>query len=216
MSNTLADPKRLSAHGVQRTLRLILDCDTFVQELVLHNDTALHWMDELRAGHPRAQDFEPTGHGGSDPTAISGTSPDTATADKKAYEADAERAWKALSNMVGISRTYRTATVPKPKKSGGAPLEEFCTMHLKFEVYNERERGELCKACVERRTWLNREGLGELTIEQVAHHADPINMGRWPRMSRDPKALPAPKPRHIAGLANLREGLATLTEGTRK
>lgn len=142
-----------------------------------------------RNGHPRAQDFEPTGHGGSDPTSVNGSRPDKAVKDGRDLRASITRAHKEMVKALDFCDEYRKAI--RPERSPEPTSDDWCQLHLQADVYNPRYRGVLCRPCVERTTYMNQNGLGELTLEQVRYHADPANMGRWPRNRIDPKARKA-------------------------
>lgn len=187
--------------------RLLRQIQGFAATLEADDENTRFWMAELKPGHPRAQDFEPTGHGGSDPTALNGLEPDRARDDEKAYRAHIRKAWKELVRALDVSKRYRTAIRPERQPSDVHDI--WCVLHLQAGENYPRHRGELCRPCVERRTYLNKHGLGELTIEQVRHHANPANKGRWPTRRIDPTALPS-KREYIAGLDNLMAGAATL------
>lgn len=191
------------------TAKLLRQIQGFAVTLEADDDDAIFWMTQLLPGHPRAQDFEPSGHGGSDPTATNGLLPDSARDDARAYRGHIKRAWKELAKALDVSKRYRTAV--RPERQANDVADIWCVLHLQADATYPRYRGELCRPCVERRTFLNKHGLGELTLEQVRHHANPSNNGRWPKQRIDPKQ---PKREYIAGLANLQAGAATLTERT--
>lgn len=163
------------------TLRLLLEGQGFGASAEAHHDEVMMWMASGLNGHPRAQDFEPTGHGGSDPTAVNGQRPDRAAADGKAYVSAAKRYWAAGRELDDISRRWRTAIRPSP----GPVDEEFCFMHYKYEKTALVYRIRLCRPCYDRRGDLAKQGL-ELTDEEVRYHA---TWGKWPKGQRvDPKA----------------------------
>ncbi len=171
-----------------------------------HTDTLRMLALQLN-GHPRAQDFEPTGHGGSDPTAISGTVNDSAAQDGKRYTRAIERAWNALREADDIRRHQTAAEIPKTD-----PHDlrlHYCTLHWRLEIVNattERYRLDLCRSCYERKLTV-----GDYpTLDDVRYHH---SHGRWPRKLVDPKThVPNMSTRRIAGLDNLIEGATTIQE----
>lgn len=183
-----------------RLARLLLECQGFAGKLEANHEMCVYWMHEMLAGHPKAQDFEPTGHGGSDPTALSGTRDDRASRDSKDYARNIERARQALVDALGIASRYQNGERPAP----GDIDDVWCVMHLKHEVHNPRYRGELCRPCYERNKYQLENGMGDLMDEQVKHHANPTNNGRWPRQRIDPKSV------HVARLERLQLGTAAM------
>jgi hypothetical protein len=180
-----------------RLSRLLLEIQGQAGKLEAQHELALFWMAEMRNGHPKAQDFEPTGHGGSDPTSQNGTRDDYAHRDGKLYVQAIERAWKAMDAAAAISRRYQNGI---PLATG--PIEdEFCVMHYKHEKTFLRYRGTLCRRCYERRGELAKQGL-ELTDADVEYDA---KWGKWPRGQLiDPKSV------HVARLERLALGTTAL------
>ena len=197
--------------------RLIRQTIGFATSVEAYHEEAEELMHLEQKGHPKAQDFEPTGHGGSDPTAQNGTMPDTAARDLRAYHDHIERAWVEMCAADDISRRYRRAVRPKRMPAdANEVLANVCRMHARFDEYRDIEAAGLCKACYRRQLWQRENGFGDLTVEQVGYYCDPTNMGRWPKMHAH-QAKPrvdVMRVRRIAGLENLQDGLATLTEST--
>jgi hypothetical protein len=178
-----------------RTQRLLLECQGFAGRLEATHETTLFWLAEMLQGHPRAQDFEPTGHGGSDPTAVNGTRTDSAALDGKEYVKAIERAWKALDTAAAISRRYQQGI--KPERKQDDVQDVWCALHLLHDAYEPRYRNELCRPCAERKYQT-----GDFpSKDDVAHH---IRKGRWPTTRVDPKT-------HIASVSRLTLGTGALT-----
>lgn len=163
----MADPKRL------------------LTEILGWAESALAYHDEVmanlaleRAGHPKAQDFEPTGHGGSDPTALNGTTPDWAVQEGKRYVAQLERAQRAMSEAVSISWRHRNGQ--RPERRDDDVEDVWCVLHRQLDAYEPRYRNELCRPCAERKYQT-----GDFpTLDDVRYHT---KNGRWPRQRIDPK-----------------------------
>lgn len=175
-----------------------------------HHDDVLEMMALLRAGHPRAQDFDPTGHGGSDPTSANGIRPDNAVRDGKAYVKAIERAWTAMREVDGLSHHYRDAV--RPVRQPDDPQDVWCVLHLQLDAHEPRYRNDLCRPCAERKYQT-----GDFpTLDDVRYHTV---HARWPRTRVDPKAPPT----RIASVERLQlhteainadEAAAVLMEGT--
>jgi hypothetical protein len=203
-----------------RLQRLLLECQGFAGRLEASHEMALFWMAEMRNGHPRAQGFDPSGQGGGSPVESACLDmtdkkgrmvlTDEALKDGKAYVAAIERAWRALDAAGQISKRYQNGIPPVRQPDDDSDV--WCAMHLRHEVHNPRYRGELCRACYERRAYQLENAMGDLTDEQVKHHSNPINNGRWPRQRVDPKnmvtAAPAKHSEHIARAERLQLGTA--------
>ena len=186
----MADPKRLYVE--------ILGWATGGEAF---HDEVMRNLALQRPGHPKAQDFEPTGHGGSDPTALNGTNDtDWAVKEGKRYVASLERAHRAMSDVMAISWRHRNGVRPERKESDVEDV--WCVLHLQLDAHEPRYRNELCRPCAERKYQT-----GDFpTLDDVRYHTA---HGRWPRQRVDPKQPPT---RRIAGLANLQEGAATLDD----
>jgi hypothetical protein len=186
----MADPQRLLKEIIGWASSVEASHDEVMRNLALE-----------RAGHPRAQDFEPSGQGGSDPTSVNGILPDRAVQEGKRYIAAIERAQKAIREADDISHRHRNGI--RPVRQPEDPQDVWCVLHLELDAHEPRYRNELCRSCAERKYQT-----GDFpTLDDVRHH---IKSGRWPRNRIDPK-LP-PKRVYIAGLENLQAGAATLTE----
>lgn len=135
-------------------------------------------MAELLNGHPRAQDFEPTGHGGSDPTAVNGVRADSAAFDGKRARRLAERIWRDADELNSLLRKYQTAS--KPARKDDDVEDVWCVLHRQLDAYEPRYRNELCRPCAERKYQT-----GDFpTLDDVRYHT---KNGRWPRQRIDPK-----------------------------
>lgn len=186
-------------------MRLLKDIQGWAAALEAHHDEVMRNLALLRAGHPKAQDFEPTGHGGSDPTSLHGISPDEAVKQGKAYIAGIERAHTELGKSMKVSWGNRNGV--RPERKPDDVQDVWCVLHLELDCHEPRYRNDLCRPCSERK-YLT----GDFpTLDDVRYHS---THGRWPRQRIDPTAPPKPVTRRIAGLENLQDGLATLTEGT--
>jgi hypothetical protein len=183
--------------------RLLLECKNKAMKLEHVHDTTSFWMAEMKTGHPRAQDFEPTGHGGSDPTGQNGIRPDRATHDEKTYNAAIMRAWKALDEALLIAGAYQNGV--KPVRKDGDVGDIWCPLHAQFDVWEPIHKLGMCRPCYERRLKLREMGL-ELTVEEVRFHAHSRN-GRWRVHRQDPTQPPS----RLAALARLQLGTETLS-----
>jgi hypothetical protein len=174
---------------------LLLEIQGQAGKLEAQHELALFWMAEMRNGHPKAQDFEPTGHGGSDPTSQNGTRDDYAHRDGKLYVQAIERAWKAMDAAVAISRRYQNGV--KPERQPDDVQDVWCALHLQLDAHEPRYRNELCRPCAERKY-----ATGDFpTLDDVRYHA---SHGRWPRNRVDPKNV------HVARLERLQLGTNAL------
>lgn len=197
------------------TKRLLLEGQGFGASAEALHDEAMRNMALQLNGHPRAQDFEPTGHGGSDPTALNGTMSDRAALDGKAYTAAAKRYWTAGRELDAIARRYRNGV--RPERQPDDPQDVWCALHLELDAHEPRYRNELCRPCAERKYQT-----GDFpTLDDIRYH---MRHGRWPRKLIDPKTRVEYIPittdadaadalirgRHLAGLEALREGAALL------
>lgn len=178
-------------------------------------DEANQWIALRVHGHPRAQDFEPTGHGGSDPTGQAGLLPKDQAAQ---LGKELRRRLKRIFDDVCFieARIAENLHAERPKFDPEDP-DEYCRNHLQLDEYVYRHRGDKCRPCYERTLWLRDNRFADdITIDDLRYHR---SHGRWPRKTVDlsqpaPMRQPLPKERRIAGLENLQDGLATLTEGT--
>ena len=203
------------------TKRLILEGQGFGGSAEAFHDEAMRNMALQLNGHPRAQDFEPTGHGGSDPTAMAGTMADRAAMDGKAYTAAAKRYWSAGRELDAIARRYRNGV--RPERQPEDPQDVWCVLHFKFDAHEPRYRGQLCRPCYEQQGRLREREQRELSDDDVRFHA---RYDKWPRKATDPKQRPRvdylqvvtdadaanalTRGQHLAGLDALREGAQTL------
>ena len=188
--------------------RYLRDIQGWAASLEVSNSDTLEMLALLRRGHPRAQDFEPTGHGGSDPTAMNGTLPDNAVLEGKRYDKAIRRAWEALREAEDIAHRYRHAIKPERKQDD---LDDvWCVIHWQLGYPEPRAHLDLCSACYRYKANHNGEYPTKEDVEYYITHYQ-----RWPAQRIDPKNPVAPmKTRRIAGLENLQDGLATLQEGT--
>lgn len=200
-----------------RTRRLLVDIQGFAGQLESNHETAMFWLAQRLNGHPRAQDFEPTGHGGSDPTLLYGTSEDHAADDGKQYVSLIGRAWRNIHDaqtqagkqyVLLIQRCWRNLdnahaismrNQPAKRKKPQTDEDIWCELHLQAGAREPIHRGRLCQPCYRRRKYLAERGL-ELTAEMVAYHAR--HQGKWPSLRVDPR---------IASVDRLRYGTQALT-----
>ena len=165
---------------IPRYLRQIIG---FATSMEAHHQQVMENAADMRPGHPRAQDFEPTGHGGSDPTAQNAIRPNTVVRDMHNYRQGILNALDEVARSMGISERYRDAQRPKRMPAdANEVLANVCRMHARFDEYRDIEAAGLCKACYRRQLWQRENGFGDLTVEQVGYYCDPTNMGRWPKM----------------------------------
>ncbi len=206
----MADPKVVLPDALKRL------------EFCVHNiEEALFWMAQQVVGHPKAQDFEPTGHGGSDPTGVAGTlqGGDRAAATGKELH---RRMRRLYDEVCWMERTVAANLGAERPKFDPTDPNEYCRMHLLLDEYLYRYRGDRCRSCYERVLTLRDNGLpDDITLDDLRHHQ---RVGQWPRKAVDPKApstaqpLPGEDPRtkreqrRVAGLDNLVDGLATIQE----
>lgn len=170
----MADPKRLLAESQGKLAS---------SEALW--DNAVYWMAELLNGHPRAQDFEPTGHGGSDPTSQNGTRPDSAAADGKRTRRLAERIWRDTDELLLTLRRYQPAIRPERKPED---LEElWCVIHLQLGYPEPRAHLDLCSPCYKYKS--NHNGQYP-TVEDVHYYI--THYGQWPKRRVDPKQHSGP------------------------
>lgn len=166
--------------------RLLLECQGFAASLEASHTDTLRMLALQLQGHPRAQDFEPTGHGGSDPTSVNGILPDNAALDGKRYTKAIERAWKALREADDIRR--RQIPVDPPKLDPNDVRLEYCVLHWELEKVDGttvRYRSDLCESCYRRKC-----DTGDYpTLADVAYKERTY---RWPKRLIDPKNPPPP------------------------
>lgn len=163
--------------------RLLRQIIGFATSLEAHHDEVMENLAEMRPGHPRAQDFEPTGHGGSDPTAQNGIRPNGVVRDGRDYRQGIVNALDEIAAAMHISERYRDAQRPKRMPNdANEVMANVCRMHARFEEWKDIEADGLCKACYRRQLWQREHGIGDLTHDQVAYYVDPANKGRWPKV----------------------------------
>ena len=193
-----------------------------------HWDEANQWIALRVQGHPRAQDFEPTGHGGSDPTAMAATmtdrngnliGDDAATVGKELRR----RLRRVFEDVCYIeSRIAENIHAERPKFDPTDP-NEYCRNHLQLDEYVYRHRGDKCRSCYDRTLWLRDNRFpDDIGLDDLRYHR---SHGRWPRKTADvsqpapmrqplppPKQPPAPKPAstHVARLERLQLGTEAL------
>ena len=171
---------------------------------------ANQWIALRVAGHPRAQDFEPTGHGGSDPTAQNGILKDDAAQIGRELR---RRMKRVFDDVCWIeARIAENLHAERPKFDPTDP-DEYCRKHLELDEYVYRYRGDKCRPCYERTLWLRDNAFpDDIALDDLRYHR---SHGRWPRKTASPQPAPMrqplPKERRIAGLENLQDGLATLS-----
>jgi len=186
-----------------RMERLLREIQGFAASMEANYTEAMRNLALEMNGHPKAQDFEPTGHGGSDPTSVAGTVPDTAALEGKRVNRVIEAMWRAGREGDEIVRRHLNGVRPE-----ALPLDDrsnWCVLHLELDAHEPRYRNDLCRPCSERKYQT-----GDYpSLDDIRYHTV---HARWPRKAEDPKAPPKPKPRHIAGLENLQDGLATLKD----
>lgn len=181
-------------------MRLLAEIQGWAVAVEAHHDEVMRNLALERAGHPRAQDFEPTGHGGSDPTSVNGTRPDTAVAEGKRYIGAIERAQKAMREADDISYRHRNGI--RPERQPDDAQDVWCVLHLELDAHEPRYRNELCRPCAERKY-----ATGDFpSLADVRWH---IVHGRWPRQRVDPT-----KPQRIAGADRLVLGAEAITADT--
>lgn len=132
-----------------------------------------------RNGHPRAQDFEPTGHGGSDPTSVNGSRPDKAVKDGRDLRASITRAHKEMVKALDFCDEYRKAI--RPERSPEPVLEDWCVLHLQAGSMEPRAHLDLCDPCYRYQVTHGHPP----TKADVEHYI--TYMGRWPRQRWDTK-----------------------------
>ncbi len=201
--------------------RLLLEIQGFAGSLEAGHVETLRMLALQLDGHPKAQDFEPSGHGGGEARSPlrfdkQGWPQPDSQAEGKKYTKAIQRAWEALREADDIRRRNMKAERQKATEAGVDDI--WCHMHRKFEVYNPIETGGLCRPCYERRGVLAKMGL-ELTHAEVQHHSDWRNHGRWPKHLVDSSKPGSPMvqqslpgQRRIAGLENLVDGTANIQE----
>ena len=197
-------------------VRYLRDIQGWAASLEVSNSDTLQMLADMRRGHPKAQDFEPTGHGGSDPTALNGAKTDRfgnlvgdpAVLDGKRYTAAIKRAHDALREAEDIRYRYRRAV--KPERKADDLDDVWCVIHWQLGYPEPHAHLDLCSSCYKFKANHNGEYPTKEDVEYYITH-----YGRWPAQRIDPKNPVAPmKTRRIAGLENLQDGLATLQEGT--
>lgn len=170
--------------------RLFVEIIGWASSSEAHHDEVMRNLALERIGHPKAQDFEPTGHGGSDPTAVAGTDKDWAIQEGKRYIAALERAQRAMREVADISWRHRNGV--RPERQPEDADDVWCALHREIDAYEPRYRNELCRPCSERKYQT-----GDFpSLDDVRHH---LKTGRWPRQRIDPKT-------HVASLSRLQLG----------
>lgn len=180
-----------------RNERLILETQGFLGSAEANYPTAIRNMALELNGHPRAQDFEPTGHGGSDPTSQSGILPDSAALDGKRVTKLTQQLWTLSRELDDTLRRHLNGVRPHKEESGINDRTEWCVLHLELDFYEPRYRNDLCRPCSERKYQT-----GDYpTLQDVQYHAQ---HARWPRKPVDPK-------QHVASLTRLQLGTEAIT-----
>lgn len=166
-------------------------------------DETVGWLNDLRPGHPRAQDFEPTGHGGSDPTASNGIRPDVAALDRKDIENGIRAAWRGIDAAHSRAKRYQNAERPKAKEADLSDL--WCVIHWQLGYPEPRAHLDLCDPCYRYKVNHNGEYPTKGDVEYyIAHY------GKWPSKRIDP-TKPQVDVVRIAGASRLALGTESMT-----
>lgn len=160
--------------------RLLLQGQGFGASMEAHLDDVLAMLALQLRGHPKAQDFEPTGHGGSDPTAVNGAMHDRAAKDGRALRAAIERYWTSACEFDDIRKLYLPAK--RPAKPDGPDRHDWCVLHLEAGYMEPRAHLDLCEPCYRYKSTHGRYP----TSDEVTYYA--THYGRWPTQRIDPKA----------------------------
>lgn len=182
--------------------RLLLQMQGWTASLEANHEDTMEMLALQLRGHPRAQDFEPTGHGGSDPTSVNGTMADRAAHDGKRYIAAIQRAWKSLREADDIAHDY-CAAVPPIRKQGDIQ-DVWCVLHLEREAMEPRAHLDLCDPCYRFKATRGRYPTPQEVDYQITHY------GRWPTQRVDP-TKPRPDPMRLASVERLQLHTAALT-----
>lgn len=150
---------------------------------------ANQWIALRVHGHPRAQDFEPTGHGGSDPTGQSGLLGDQAAQLGKELRRRLKRVFEDVCYLE--ARVAENLHAERPKFNPEDP-DEYCRNHLQLDEYVYRYRGDKCRPCYERTLWLRDNRFGdEISSDDLRYHR---SHGRWPRKTGTSQPAPMRQP----------------------
>lgn len=166
-----------------------LDIAGFAASAEANVTQARQMLDLRRNGWPRAQDFEPSGKGGSDPTGVNGTLRDDAANTIAELDRRTKRVWH---DMLWIDTTLRANLKAVRPDFDASDPNEYCRVHLtELDEYVYRDVGDLCRSCYERMLVLRKSNRPEvITADDLRHHA---RKGRWPMKAVDPKQ---PSTRH--------------------
>lgn len=150
---------------------------------------ANQWIALRVNGHPRAQDFEPTAHTGSDPTALAGTRDDNAATIGKELRRRMKRIFEDVCYIE--ARIAENLHAERPKFDPEDP-EEYCRLHLQIDEYAYRHRGDKCRPCYERTLWLRDNRFSDdITVDDLKYHR---SHGRWPRKTAGTQPAPMRQP----------------------
>lgn len=197
--------------------RLLLEVQGFAASLEAGHVETLRMLALQLDGHPKAQDFEPSGHGGGEARSPlrfdkQGWPQADSQAEGKKYTKAIQRAWEALREADDIRRRQLKAERSQEPLDPSDP-NEWCVLHLEIGDYAPRYRMDLCRPCAERKYQT-----GDYPSKaDIRHHT---MHGRWPRKAEDPDSptfRTAGQPREsvgrrIAGLENLVEGVERIEE----